>query len=189
MAPMAAPALLTAAQYFAIDNASETKYELVDGVLYDMAGGTPDHALLSGAILSVLGPRLRGRPCRPYGSELRVAMSHRTYAYPDATVLCGKRELAEEDNNTVVNPTIVFEVLSPATENYDRGRKRILYQRIPSVKAIVLISPNEPLVEVFERTVDGDWINRVYEGLDETVPLPSIGAEMPLTELYEGIDF
>lgn len=186
---MAAPALLTAAQYFALDDASETKYELVDGVLYDMAGGTPDHALLAMAIGSVLGPRLRGKPCRPYGSELRVSLSYRTYAYPDATVLCGKREIAEEDKNTVVNPTVVFEVLSPATERYDRGRKRVLYQRIPSIKAIVLISVEEPMVEVYERVADDEWSVRTYEGLDKVVPLAAIEAEMPLAELYDGIEF
>lgn len=186
---MAAPALLTPAQYFAIDDASELKHELVDGVLYAMAGGTPDHAQIAGAVLGTLGPRLRGRRCRPYGSELRVALSFRTYAYPDATIVCGPRELAEEDRNTVINPTVAFEVLSPATENYDRGRKRLLYPRIPSLQTIVLIAADEPSVEVFERQADGSWVDRVYEGLGAVVPLPAVETEMPLAELYDGIEF
>jgi Uma2 family endonuclease len=186
---MAAPVLLTAAQYFAVDDISETKYELVDGVLYSMAGGTPDHAQISLAIGIVLGPQLRGKPCRPYGSELRVALSNRTYAYPDASIICGKREIAEEDPNTVVNPTVVFEVLSPSTESYDRGRKRALYQRIPSMRTVVLIASEEAWVEVYERQSEGEWTVREYSGLDRTVPLPAIDAEMPLADLYDGIEF
>ena len=186
---MAAPALLNAAQYFAVDDMSETKYELIDGVLYDMAGGTPTHARIQGSIVGALGPRLRGKPCRPYGSDLRVGLSRRTYAYPDASVICGKPETAEEDRNTVVNPTVVFEVLSPSTADYDRGRKRVLYQGLPTLKTLVLVDPDETAVEVFDRRPDGSWIQRAYSGLDAIIPLPAIGAELPLAELYEGVDF
>lgn len=186
---MAAPALLNAAQYFAVDDMSETKYELVDGVLYAMAGGTPDHAQICAAISAVLGPQLRGKPCRPYGSKLRVALSDRTYGYPDASVICGTREISPEDPNTVVNPTVVFEVLSPTTESYDRGRKRALYQRIRSVRTVVLIASEEAWVEVYERQSDDEWTVREYSGLGRTVLLAAIGAEMPLVDLYEGIEF
>jgi Uma2 family endonuclease len=186
---MAAPAHVTATAYFALDEASETRHELVEGEVYAMAGGSPNHARLSSRIGQIVGPQVRGRSCDTYSSDLRVALTYDTYAYPDHTVVCGPPELHPENRHTVVNPRVVFEVLSPETEDYDRGRKSTLYRRIPSLQSVVLIAQDKPEVETYERQPDGSWVWRIYSGAEQVVPLPSVDAKLPLTELYAGIDF
>jgi Uma2 family endonuclease len=180
---------MTAAEYFAMDAASDVKHELVEGVPYAMAGGTPTHAQLMAAIGVVVGVQLRGTPCRPFSSELRIALKYDTFAYPDYTIICGEPETLVDESNTVTNPRVVFEVLSPSTEHYDRGRKAFLYQDILSLQTLVLVSGNAVTVETLERQSDGSWTIRRYEGWDKVVPLPSIGASLALAELYEGIKF
>lgn len=181
-----APAHMTAAEYFALDASADVKHELVEGIPFAMAGGTPEHARVSLAIGALLFGQLAGKPCRPYGSDLRVALKHDTYAYPDCTIVCGELERAEEDLNTVTNPRVVFEVLSPTTEHYDRGRKAFLYQDVPSMQTIVLVSADVPWAQAIERQGDGSWTIRTYLGADAIVPLPAIGAELPLGPLYPG---
>jgi Uma2 family endonuclease len=121
-----------------------------------------------------------------FSSDIRVALNHNTYAYPDCTVICGEIERADEDPNTVTNPRIVFEVLSPATERYDQGRKVFLYQNIPSLHTIVLVSPDVPWAQVIERQADESWVIRTYLGVEAVVPFPAIEAELPLGRLYDG---
>lgn len=184
---MAAPAKLTAQQYFAIDDASDIKHELVDGELWAMAGSSPEHALLTATTTRSVGNHLHG-DCRIYSSNLRVAVTYQTFAYPDATIVCGPIETTTDSDRTVTNPTVVFEVLSPTTELYDRGMKRILYSRVESMKAVVLISQDQPLVEVYERQ-NGDWFWRTYEGLDAVARIAPLDVVMPLAELYSGVEF
>lgn len=183
---MAAPARLTATEYFKIDDAADTKHELVEGELYAMAGGTPAHARLPQAFGGILYAALRGTPCQTFSSDLRVAVQHDTYAYPDLTVVCGPLETHPESENTVTNPRLVLEVLSPSTERYDTGRKATLYRRIPSLTSIVLIASERREVETHERQADGSWVIRTYAGSGD-VPLPSINARFSLDELYEGV--
>jgi Uma2 family endonuclease len=186
---MAAPAHITATAYFALDEASETRHELVEGELYAMAGGSPNHAAISAMVGALLHSELRGGPCRFYSSDLRVALTYDTYAYPDHTVVCGPPELHPENRHTVVNPRIVFEVLSPETEDYDRGRKSTLYRRIDSLQTVVLIAQDRPEVETYERQPDGSWVWRIYSGAEQVVPLPAVAATLPLADLYAGIAF
>lgn len=184
---MAAPKLMSAHEYFAIDEASEVKHELVEGKIWAMAAGTPVHAQLSARIGGLLFPSVRRKQCQSFSSDLRVALSRNTYAYPDHTIICGKIETLEDNDKTVTNPTVVFEVLSPATENYDLGRKAMLYRRIESLRALVLVGSEEVLVVVRERQANGSWVTSEFSRLDQTVPLNSIAAELPLADLYEGI--
>lgn len=181
---MAAPAHMTAAEYFALDDASEVKHELVEGIPFAMAGGTPEHARISLAIGALLFGQLAGKSCSPYGSDLRVALNHDTFAYPDCTVVCGDLETWSDDANTVTNPRLVVEVLSPTTERYDRGRKAFLYQDMPSMQTVVLVSAQGPWAQVMDRQEDGSWVIRTYLGMDAVLPLPSIRAELPLNRLY-----
>ena len=186
---MAAPAHMTAAEYFALDDASEIKHELVEGIPFAMAGGTPEHARLTLAVGIAIGPQLRGGSCTPFGSDLRVALKDDTYAYPDCTVVCGPLERLPDDSNTITNPKVVFEVLSPTTERYDRGRKAFLYQDIPTLETVVLVSATMAIVETLERQSDGSWVIRRYLGLDQIVPLPAIDARLDLAEIYNGVEF
>jgi Uma2 family endonuclease len=184
MLGMAAPKLTSAAEYFAIDDSSEQRHELVDGVVWAMSGGTPEHSRVTINLGAALRTRLRGKPCRPYSSDLRVALTYQAFAYPDLTIVCGPLETLPDNDLTVTNPAVVFEVLSASTERYDRGRKLHLYTNLESMLAVVLVTPDKPLVEVYEK-VGQEWIWTIYRGCDAVMMVKALSLEIPLIDLYE----
>lgn len=150
----------TYAEYLAHEQASDVKHEYLDGEISALADGSPEHAALAVAIGSSLRSQLEGKPCRVFSSDLRVRVAATGLAtYPDLTVVCGPLERDRESPETVLNPTVLVEVLSEGTERYDRGEKFEHYKRIPSVKEYVLLSQKEPLVEVWLREGDS-WSRR-----------------------------
>jgi Uma2 family endonuclease len=186
---MSAPASLhrySFADYLALEEASNTKHEFLNGEIYGMAGGTPEHAALSVAVSSALLAQLRGGPCRVYSSDLRVRVLATGLAtYPDVTVVCGELERDPESAATVVNPRVVVEVLSDGTEAYDRGEKLEHYRRIPSLRAVVLVSHRAPGLELWQRTSEGPWEGREF-GPGETAVIESLPARLPVDEVYLG---
>jgi len=186
---MAAPAALhrySFSDYLALEEASNTKHEFLDGEIYGMAGGTPEHAALSVAVSSALLAQLRGGPCRVYSSDLRVrALATGLATYPDVTVVCGELERDPESPTTVVNPRVVVEVLSDGTEAYDRGQKLDHYRRIPSLAAVVLVSHRAPLIEVWERAPDGAWGRREF-GPGQAAEIQGLPARLLGDEIYPG---
>ncbi len=147
-------------EYIAHDDASSTKHEHLDGQIYAMAGGTPEHAALVAAVTARLAEGLRGGRCRVHSSDLRVRVRETSLTtYPDVTVVCGPWERDAEDRNTITNPTVVVEVLSPSTERYDRGEKLTHYQRIPSLRACLLFAHDRREVEVHTRASEAEsWV-------------------------------
>ena len=184
---MAAPATLhrhSFADYLALEDASNTKHEFLNGEIYGMAGGTPEHAALSVAVSSALLVQLRGGPCRVYSSDLRVRVLATGLAtYPDVTVVCGELERDPESPTTVVNPRAVVEVLSDGTEAYDRGQKLDQYRRIPSLAAVVLVSHRGPAIEVWERGPDGAW-RRGEFGPGQAAEIQALPARLLVDEIY-----
>ncbi|KIG17085.1 hypothetical protein DB30_03682 [Enhygromyxa salina] len=171
----------TYAEYLALEADSEVRLEFVDGSVYAMAGGTPEHARLAMAIGAELRVVLRAKGCAVYSSDLKLridATNRSTYA--DVAVVCGDERHADIDPNAVTNPTIIVEVLSPSTEAADRGEEWRHYQRLPSLREYVLISQDEPYVEVFRRD---EWILRtsVAGGVLE---LPSHGVSIAVDAIY-----
>jgi Uma2 family endonuclease len=149
-----------------------------------MAGGTPEHAALAGAAIVLLGAQLRSGPCRLYPSDLRVrVLASDLSTYPDVTVICGPLERASDDPDAIVNPTLLIEVLSPSTEDYDRGEKREHYQRILSLREILLIASDRPRIERWRRTADGWSLDVAREG--GVLELASVGAALSLNDLYD----
>ena len=175
------------ADYLAFEQASTTKHEFLNGEIYGMAGGTPEHAALSVAVSSVLLAQLRGGSCRVYSSDLRVRVLATGLAtYPDVTVVCGELERDPDSPTTVVNPRVVVEVLSDGTEAYDRGQKLDHYRRIPSLAAVVLVSHRTPAIEIWERTSDGAWSRREF-GSGQTADIEALpSARLPVDEVYMG---
>jgi len=163
MAAAAAHTRTSYGEYLAIDEASDAKHELIDGVVYAMSGGSPEHARLAMAIGGQLSAQLTGRRCAVYSSDLRVRVLATGLAtYPDVTVICGKLETDPADAHGAVNPAVIIEVMSPSTEKRDREAKYAHYRRIPSLRAYVLVSQDEPLVEVFTRNADESWTLRDF---------------------------
>jgi Uma2 family endonuclease len=175
----------TWAQYLALEASSNVKHEYLSGQIYAMAGGTPEHAALAAAVIGLLFPQLRGSPCRAHDADLRVRVPKTGLAtYPDVTIVCGPSQRDPEDDNAVTNPTLVVEVLSASTEDYDRGDKFEHYKGLSSLSEYVLVSHRERKVEVWVRDPEGTWTcNTARSG--EVARLASIGARLDVDELYE----
>lgn len=178
---------LTEEQYLAIERAADFKSDFLDGVMYAMSGGSPRHADLHGNIYAELRTMLRGGPCKAYNSDLRVRVSSRMYTYPDVSVVCGKPLLGIEEDN-LLNPVVIIEVLSPSTERYDRGLKFQHYRTIPSLREYILVEQDIIQVEQYIRQDDGTWSLRDHKGKTAELKMDSIGATLPLRLIYDGID-
>lgn len=178
--------------YLRFEYNAKERQEWRDGEVTAMAGGSPDHSLIIANIIRGLGNGLRGKPCRVYYANLRVRDRQTTlYTYPDLTVICGDREFDPKDERqqTVLNPKVVVEVLFPSTEGDDRGDKFDRYRGIESLQEYVLVSQTMPKIETFLRQDDGSWVYRVFEGLETTAKLASIDIEVPLAEIFDGVEF
>jgi Uma2 family endonuclease len=171
--------------YLDVEELGGVRHEYLDGEIFAMAGGTPEHAALAAALLVTLGVQLRGRPCRPYSSDLRVRVPATGLAtYPDAAVIGGEIERDPASPTHVTNPTLVVEVLSPSTEEYDRGEKREHYQQLLSLRAYVLVAQDRRAIEVYAREKGGDpWTHRTY-GPGEHAVLTPLGVDLDVDVLY-----
>jgi Uma2 family endonuclease len=172
------------ADYLDLEEASNVKHEFFAGEIYAFAGGTPDHAALAVTVATALVTGIGGRDCRVFSSDLRVRVLATGLAtYPDATVVCGPLERDPENRFTVVNPTLVAEVLSDGTESYDRGEKLEHYKQIPSLRECLLVSHRQPQVEVWCRR-NGDQWERRTAGRGDRVRLESLGCEIAVDDIY-----
>jgi Uma2 family endonuclease len=172
--------------YLALEEVAGVKHEFLDGQVWAMAGGSPDHAAIAGNVTTLLNVQLRHQRCRVFTSDLRVRVQATGLAtYPDVTVVCGRlvRDLEDRTGHTVVNPRVVVEVLSPSTEDYDRGEKLTHYQRAPSIQEVVLIAHDRREVDVWRREAAGGWSHHVTRDAG-AARLESIGCELPVTEVY-----
>ena len=184
--PPAAPKHLSYAEYLEQELAAAEKHEFVDGVLLAMAGGTAEHALVAMNLGAALHGALRGRPCRPYSSDLRIRIDARNAsAYPDVSVICGEVQHGARDPHAAVNPTALFEVSSKTTAEYDRTVKFDLYDTLPSLQHYVIVSHRSQRVEVYSRARDGAWLLERF-GAGETVPLPALDCSVQVDDIYEG---
>ncbi len=186
---MAAPARrLTLDDYTRIEEASEERHEFYDGEVFAMAGGTRRHALLATNVVVALARSLEGTDCQPYGGDLRVRTpavggQSELYTFPDVSVVCGPEELAPPAD-TLLNPTVLVEVLSPSTEAYDRGAKFELYQRIRSLREYVLVAQDRQAVEVYRRGEDDHWTLFKSGPAAGDVDLPSLGVRLTFEAIY-----
>lgn len=180
--------LLSHEEYFALERASDEKHEYVAGEVFAMVGGSPNHSEISGNTITTLNMQLRKRGCKVYTSDLRVAIQRLdVYTYPDVTVVCGERQF--DGNGGLLNPTVLIEVLSPATERYDRGKKFMRYQRLASLREYVLISQAYPFIERLSRLENGQWSRDFADDLSSTIALPSIDCALSLAEVYAEVTF
>jgi Uma2 family endonuclease len=181
--------LVTEEQYLALEREAGTKSELVNGRVFAMSGGSFRHSLIGTNLTVALGSRLAGKPCRPLNSDMRIHVaSTGMYTYADAVVVCGTPQLRDGHQDTLLNPRVVFEVLSPSTEAYDRRAKFAHYRRLSSQSEYVLAAQDEPRVECFVRR-EGNWVLTAYLGLDAILELASVEVVLPLTEIYRDVEF
>lgn len=180
----------TKEEYFAIEESSEEKSEYENGEVFAMSGGSVPHNLIANNMNRRLLEALDDKDCIVLGSDMKTAIDvAQSYVYPDAQVICGKVEYVEGRNDIVSNPVLVVEVLSDSTERYDRGKKFKKYQTLPSFREYVLISQTEPLVETFVRQEGNHWLYTFTEGMESVVELASIGAAIPMADIYRKVEF
>jgi Uma2 family endonuclease len=179
---------LSAEDYLAQERLSDFRSEYLAGEAVAMTGGSWEHSLITGNLFAELKQRLRGGPCQAHASDLRVRVSAELYTYPDIVVVCGGPRFADTQRDTVLNPKLIAEVLSPSTESYDRGKKFELYRGVESIEEYVLITQGRPRIERYLRQ-GANWLLTEIVGLAETMALPSVHCEIPLASIYDGISF
>ena len=174
------------ADYLEIDELSNVKLEFFDGEIFAMAGRTPDHAELA-MNLGIALAAVRDHGCAVYSSDLRIrVLATGLAAYPDVTVVCGPKQTDPESRTTIINPTVIVEVLSDSTQDYDRGEKIEHYRQIPSLQACLLVSHRQRHIEVWRRGADGSW-SRADHGAGSIVELDAIGVSFAVDEVYRGV--
>ena len=180
---------LSEQEYLALDRAAEIRSEFLDGEMFAMSGASSRHIFLQANLQGELYAALRGAECRVCGSDFRVRVSATgMYTYPDLTVICGKLLLADAHQDILLNPAIIFEILSPSTEKYDRGLKFRHYRTIEPLREYVLVDQNQVQIEQYTRQPDNTWTFRDYQGLDAELKLDSIGVSLPLQRIYDRVD-
>lgn len=178
----AAPRRVSFREYLEAEQKAETKSEYLDGVVRTMAGVSPRHLLIENDLAGLVREGLRDGGCRFLNASAQVWIpSRRIYTYPDGAIACPPEFNPDLPTAALLNPRVIFEVLSPSTEGYDRRGKFRHYRTIDSLEDYVLISTDEPTVEVFSRP---EWKPALYEGLEASALIPSVGIELPLGALY-----
>jgi len=181
---------LTEAEYLEIERAAEFRSEFFGGEMFAMAGGTPQHSLISTNLAGEFRNRLKPQACVAYNTDLRVKIEATGLCtYPDLSVICGPLQFAVGTDDTVVNPTVLVEVLSDSTEAYDRGKKFEHYRQIATLREYLLVSQKEPRIEQFIRQPGGRWLFNEAGGLDAALELPSLQISLALGEVFAKVLF
>jgi Uma2 family endonuclease len=165
------------------------KSEYFDGCITAMSGASREHNRIAGNLYRKISDQLENGPCEAFIGDLRVCVNPTgLYTYPDVTVVCGEAQFQDDEVDTLLNPTVIVEVLSPTTESYDRGAKFEHYRRLASLKEYVLVSQGQVLVERFIRQGD-DWLRSAQDHLDDTLSLTSIDCSVSLRDIYSRVGF
>ncbi len=177
-------------EYLALERKAEYKSEYLAGEIFAMSGASERHNLIALNVAAALHAQFRGRPCKAYMSDMRVKVSPTgLYTYPDVVALCGDPQFDDEQKDTLLNPTVIIEVLSSSTEAYDRGGKFGHYRKLASLAEYVLISQEEPHIEHYVRRPDNQWLLSEVSDLQGSIQLPSINCTLTLAEVYEKVEF
>lgn len=170
-------------EYLSLERAAATKSEYIAGEIFAMSGASLEHSIIAANLLRSLGRQLESDPCQPLGSDMRVQTGLAgPYFYPDVVIVCGEPLLRPDVHlDTLQNPTVIFEILSPATEALDRGEKFAHYRRTASLQEHVLVAQSQPRIERYTRHGDG-WLLTEFSGQETVADLPSIRCVLPLAE-------
>lgn len=180
---------MTREEYLAIERKAQVKSEFFNGEMFAMSGGTANHSRVKGDLFIQLGQRLP-KGCEIFDSDMRVEIPALAFAvYPDMSVVCGKPAFVDDGMDSITNPVVVVEALSPSTESNDRGFKFQHYREIPSLRDYILLSQHDIVIEQFSRAEDGKWVPRTYTRNDDLLVIGSIGVSIPIAEIYRRVEF
>lgn len=197
LGPTPQPYRFTVEEYLAFERASDERHEYLDGVIYAMAGESPDHGRICINLAATLVPQLRGSDCEAFSKDTKVRCGpyrahtrEGLYAYPDLVVVCGAMQFHSPAQDVLINPTVIVEVLSPSTEAFDRGEKFRRYRAwLPTLTDYVLVAQDHPVIDHYHREADALWMLRPLEGLDTHLHLQSVACTVSLADIYERIVF
>lgn len=179
---------LSPEDYLAAERRDEIRHEYLNGETFAMSGASRRHNRIVWNLVEKLGPALRARGCEGFANDMRVQVEETgLYTYPDLVVVCGEPQFADRENDTLLNPTLIVEVLSPTTEDYDRGRKFAHYRTIPTLGTYVVIAQDRRWAEKAERQPSQTWLFTECRDLEATLELPAIGLVLPLADIYAGV--
>lgn len=180
---------LTPEQYLEIERRAEYKSEYYKGEMFAMAGAKQAHNLLVGNLVAGLHRQLRSRPCQVYPSDMRVRVTATgLYTYPDVIAVCVEPRFLDDQKDTLLNPGLLIEVLSPSTEAYDRGRKFEQYKSIEALREYLLVASDRVHADLYTRQADGRWLLTSADSLEDSLTLESVGVRLTLADLYEKVD-
>ena len=181
---------ITPEDYLKQERLAATKSEYLDGQIYAMSGASRQHNRITVDVATLINVQLRSGPCELFSNDMRVKVNDDSlYTYPDVVVACGEARFEGSTLDTLLNPTLIIEVLSDSTEKYDRGKKFAHYQRIEALREYAMIAQDEARIECYTRQTDNRWILSKVESLEEAMPLESIGCVLPLAEVYARVRF
>ncbi|MGH9841262.1 MAG: Uma2 family endonuclease [Blastocatellia bacterium] len=189
----------TIEEYLGMERVAEERHEYLDGFLIEMAGESGEHGDISSNLVMIVGTQLRGTPCRARTKDTKVRSGPMPvnfqskkglFSYPDLVVIRGDPQYLDRFRDVITNPSVIIEVLSESTANFDRGQKFFRYSNWnPTLSDYVLVSQHIPFVEIFSRQADGSWNFRHVFGLECSLRIPSIQCTLNLTEVYDRIVF
>ena len=182
------PRKWTVEEYLAYEEETQIRHEFIDGEIYAMAGGSIRHGDIIMNLSLALGQRLRGSRCRPLPSDIRMKISETKYVYPDLSFICQPRSVSDSKEIMVTSPIMVIEVTSPSSKNYDLGLKAEFYQSLPSLQAYLVVDQDRRYATLRLRR-EHFWATYKFEEPDAVIPLDVLDCELPLSEVYEGIEF
>ena len=183
-------AVFSAEQYLDLERHSEIRHEFLDGTVYAMVGESPAHSAICFNLAIAIGPQLKGTPCKGFSPNMKVRAGEAgLYAYTDLAVACGETFFHDRHGDVLLNPSVIFEVLSRSTEAYDRGEKFERYKSIETLNDYVRVSQDRPRLEHFSRRPDGTWSLAEVSGLESTLDIASVNCRLPLAEVYDRIEF
>jgi Uma2 family endonuclease len=180
----------TPEEYLEAERKAEFKSEYLNGEIFAMAGASPRHVLIVANLVIEIGIQLKGKSCRVFSSDLHVKIPVTgLYTYPDVIILCEKPQYEDKQKDTVINPTVIIEVLSKSTKDYDRGEKFEHYRSIESFTDYVLVAQDKFHVEHFAKQADGNWLLKETNDIESSIKIDSIDCELTLTDIYANYDF
>lgn len=180
----------TVEEYLEMEKASTVKHEYFQGEIFVMSGAAFNHNLIFSNVFGLLFSKLKGSKCIPFGSDMRMNIPENTlFTYPDISIYCNEIKHLNDDKDTILQPTIIIEILSLSTKNYDRGKKFNLYKDIPSLKEYILIDSESILVEAYYINQEQNWILNQHKEITDTLTFVSMGFDLPLADIYEHVFF
>lgn len=177
-------------EYVALERVSEQRHQFYRGQIFAMSGGNARHSRVSVNLVRHLDQRLQGGDCEVYDKDMRIKVNaNGLYTYPNASVVCGNAQFEDEKKDTLLNPLVIFEVLSPSTADYDRGTKFELYRGLASLREYVIVAQEQAYIEHHVKQPDGSWLLSEIRGLEQSLSVVAAGCTLPLGDIYRRVTF